>query len=70
VKPCCPSADIPARIGVHSIFDCAFDGFARNTAVTFSMPEANSRAGVGMMTLGENIAVRPETTSVFALAAE
>ena len=70
VKPCWPSADSPAPIGVHSTRPSTWSGLARSAVVTAATPRCRAAGGPGMITSGANIAVRPLTASVLAAAAE
>src|SRR6185436_4145476 len=69
VKPCCRSADTPPRTGVHSIRDFALSALDASADDAAAFPSANWADGSGITTSSANIAERPVTTSVLALAA-
>ena len=58
VKPCCPSAETPARFGIHRTWVFRLSGFARSASIAAAFP-CTSLPGTGIATSSANIAERP-----------
>ena len=64
-----PIGETPARFGIHRTWVFRLSGFARSASMAAAFP-CTSLPGTGIATSSANIAERPDTRSVLALASE